>query len=278
MTRGGAAGLGKRPGRLRTPLQSSAVPRDEEWASLLAGQPKPQGVHGTFPGGFLWSSPVESSRSPWLLLPPWLRRGGAAAGTGLMERRCPQPRPDTSPHTISPRAQPAPRLTRSPLTNTQRPQGRLAHPGDSSPGQVASTCPSQAGSCPPAFPGLPHAPNPNRPKASLQPAAFALLGRPASRATAAVWHPPGGPGLRLALEGPGLGSQRPHSCSETGHLKAGPTVLGPRPGEPRPHVLKLQQPRPVHTRVITCRELGPPAVLVRPHLAVPAHRSPPPLG
>lgn len=164
------------------------------------------------------------------------------------------------------------------LTNTQRPQGRLAHPGDSSPSQVASTCPTQAGSCPPAFPGLPHAPDPNRPKASLRPAAFALLGHPASRATAAVWHPPGGSGLRLVLEGPGLGSQRPHNHSETGHLKAVPTMLGPRPGQPELHVLKSQQPRPVHTPVITCRELGPPAVLVRPHLAVPAHCSPPPLG
>lgn len=54
-----------------------------------------------------------------------------------------------------------------------------------------------------------------------------------------------------------------------GHLEAVPTALGLRPGEPGPRV-RSQQPRPVHTRIVTCWELGPPAVLARPHLAIPA--------
>lgn len=35
--------------------------------------------------------------------------------------------------------------------------------------------------------------------------------------------PPGGSGLCQALEEPGLGSQRSHTCRETGHLEAMPT-------------------------------------------------------
>lgn len=47
-----------------------------------------------------------------------------------------------------------------------------------------------------------------------------------------------------------LGSQRPHSCRETGHLEAMPTGLGLRQGVLPPHVLKSQQLFTVHTHVV----------------------------
>ena len=70
MRLGGAAGLGKRPGRLRTPLQSSAVLRDEEWVSLLAGQPKPPGAHSTFPSVFHGAAPWSHPPAPGCFSPP----------------------------------------------------------------------------------------------------------------------------------------------------------------------------------------------------------------
>ena len=113
------------------------------------------------------------------------------------------PRPGTDLPTIPPRPQhhEGPALSSFPkhpdASDPPGPYPGDTCPGDISPSQIVSTCPAPAGSCPPAFPGLPRAPVQS---AQGQPSARGLCTPclPSLRGAQRQWLTlPGGSGLSV---------------------------------------------------------------------------------